>query len=191
MSEYGRKHSGRKGQQAAPLSRSVRSKATELRTDPVIHLTNYQRGKGVDAYVEAIVRATPMQIVEIERIGVPGVFIKDLSKKMEISSSRFFKILGVAKATAEKKVAAGQKVAGSGGQAAIGMAKLVGIAQRIVANSTADAAKGFDAAKWLGQWIESPQAALGGRRPADLLDTPTGTDVVARLLGAIESGTYQ
>ena len=39
--------------------------------------------------------------------------------------------------------------------------------------------------------IERPQPALGGRKPADLIDTPTGVEVVARLLGSIESGAYQ
>ena len=31
----------------------------------------------------------------------------------------------------------------------------------------------------------------GARKPADLVDTPTGLEVVARLLGGIESGAYQ
>ena len=150
-----------------------------------------RKESGVDAYLSEIARATPMQLVHIEREGIPGVFIKDLSKRMEISSSRFFKILGVPKATAEKKVATGMKVAGSGGQAAIGMAKLIGMARRIAADSTAKGAREFDAAKWLGQWIERPQPALDGLRPADVLSTPTGVEVVAKLLGSIESGAYQ
>lgn len=151
----------------------------------------YQRSKGVDAYVRAVARATPMQIVEIERQGVLGAFIKDLSKRMQVPTSRIFNILGVPKATAEKKAAAGELVSGSAGQAAVGMIKLLGIAQAIVENSTAVEAKHFDAARWLGQWIERPQPALGGRKPADLIDTPTGVEVVARLLGSIESGAYQ
>ena len=151
----------------------------------------YRSKTGIDVYVQQIRDATPMQIVEIERKGVPGFFIKDLSKRMEIPSSRIFRILGLAKATAEKKAAAGEMIAGRGGQAAIGMVKLLGIARRVVAESTADAAQDFDAARWLGRWIERPQAALGGRKPADLLDTPTGMQVVARLLGSIESGAYQ
>lgn len=151
----------------------------------------YRSTKGVDDYVRRVARATPMQIIEIERQGVLGSFIKDLGKRMEIPSSRIYTILGVPKATAEKKAAAGERVAGRGGQAAIGMVKLVGIAQQIVANSTAREAQGFDAIRWLGQWIERPQPALGGRKPADLLDTPTGVEVVARLLGSIESGAYQ
>ena len=151
----------------------------------------YRASKGVDDYIHQVANATPIQIVEIERQGVLGSFIKDLSRRMEIPSSRMFHILGVPKATAEKKAAAGEMVAGRGGQAAIGMVKLLGIARDIVANSTASDAKGFDATKWVGQWIERPQPSLGGRKPADLMDTPTGVEVVARLLGSIESGAYQ
>lgn len=151
----------------------------------------HQKKIGVDEYVRLLSRATPMQIVEIERAGVIGSFIKDLSRRMEIPSTRIFKLFRIPKATAEKKAAAGEMIAGSAGQAAIGMVKLLGIAQKIVDNSTADEAKGFNAAKWLGQWIERPQPALGGRKPAELLDTPTGVGMVARLLGSIESGSYQ
>jgi putative toxin-antitoxin system antitoxin component (TIGR02293 family) len=151
----------------------------------------YHSTTGVDEYVRQVARATPLELVEIERQGVLGSFIKDLSRRMEIPSSRIFTILGVPKATAEKKAAAGEKVVGRGGQAAIGMVKLLGIAHEIVARSTAAEAKAFDATRWLGQWIERPQPALGGRKPADLLDTPTGVELVARLLGSIESGAYQ
>ena len=145
----------------------------------------------VDSYVRRFAKATPIEIVEIERRGVRGSFIKDLSRRLEIPTSRMFGILGVPKATAEKKAAAGEMVTGSGGQAAIAMVKLLVIAKDIVANSTVPEAKGFNAAKWLGQWIERPQPSLGGRKAADLIDTPTGVEVVARLLGSIESGAYQ
>jgi putative toxin-antitoxin system antitoxin component (TIGR02293 family) len=177
---------------ATPRATSTSTIGASAGLRPKTALILYRRTKGgVDAYVRAVAGATPMQIVEIERQGVMGAFIKDLSKRMEVPTSRIFTILGVPKATAEKKAAAGELVSGSGGQAAIGMIKLLGIAQDMVRNSTAPEAKGFDAAKWLGKWIEQPQAALGGRKAADLIDTPTGVDVVARLLGSIESGAYQ
>ncbi|MEO5692611.1 MAG: antitoxin Xre/MbcA/ParS toxin-binding domain-containing protein [Usitatibacter sp.] len=147
--------------------------------------------RDLDRYVLAVSRATPIQRVEMERAGVPGAFIKDLAMRMEMPSSRFFKIIGLPKATAEKKVAMKQLVAGSSGHAALGVTRLIGVTQEILATSTSKGAKGFDAAKWLGNWIERPQPSLGGRRPAELLDTPTGLEVVNRLLGAIESGSYQ
>ena len=145
----------------------------------------------VNHFVRRLATATPIEMVEIEREGVPGSFIKELSKRLQIPTSRMFGILGIAKATAEKKAASGEMVTGSGGQAAVGMVKLLAVAEDIVTHSTAPEAKGFDSAKWLGQWIERPQPSLGGRKPADLIGTPTGLEVVARLLGSIESGAYQ
>jgi putative toxin-antitoxin system antitoxin component (TIGR02293 family) len=179
---------------AAKRAPAKRVRAVSARREPTAApkgVIAYRSTKGVDDYVRQVARATPLQLVEIERQGVLGSFIKDLSRRMDIPSSRIFKILGVPKATAEKKAAAGERVEGSGGQAAIGMVRLLGIAQEIVANSTAREARTFDATKWLGQWIERPQGALGGRKPAELMDTPTGTELVARLLGSIESGAYQ
>src|SRR5712691_5872685 len=157
----------------AKAVRAKRVRAATARREPASAtrgVVAYHSTKGVDDYVRQVARATPLQLVEIERQGVLGTFIKDLSRRMEIPSSRIFTILGVPKATAEKKAAAGERVAGRGGQAAIGMVKLLGIAQAIVANSTAPEAQGFDAPRWLGQWIERPQPALGGRKPADLID---------------------
>lgn len=156
-----------------------------------VHIVMYHPSRGVDDFVHQVSIATPLQLVETERKGVAGRFLKDIAKRMEIPAARVFTMVGVPKATAEKKAAAGEVVSGSGGQAAIGIARLLGIAQAIVSNSTAAQAKGFDSAKWFGQWLERPQPSLGGRMPADLLDTPTGIAVVARLLGAIESGSYQ
>lgn len=151
----------------------------------------YKPSKGVDDFVARVSAANPMDLVEAERNGISGVFLKDLSRRMEMPTSRLYSIVGVPKATAEKKAAAGELLSGSGGRAALGVVRLLGIARSIVDNSTAPEARDFDSAKWLGRWLERPQPALGGRKPADLIDTPTGLDMVARLLGAIESGAYQ
>jgi putative toxin-antitoxin system antitoxin component (TIGR02293 family) len=148
-------------------------------------------GGGVDGFVRVVLSATPLQLVEIERRGVAGQLVKDLAKRLDIPAVRLFDMLRVPKATVEKKSSTGEMVSGSGGHAAVAMAKLLGIAQDMVANSTAKEAKRVDAGKWLGQWLERPQPSLGGRTPGALLDTPTGVAVVSRLLGAIESGAYQ
>ena len=92
--------------------------------------------RDVDRYVAEVANATPIEIVELERAGVPGTLIKDLSRRLAISTTRMFALIGVPKATAEKKAARGERVSGSGGQAAIGVVKLLAIAKEIVANST-------------------------------------------------------
>ena len=152
---------------------------------------DYVRKKSVDAFVDRVAEATPMQIFEAELRGVDSLLLKDLAKRMDIPAVRIFQIVGIPKATAERKTAAQEPITGAAGQAALGLTRLLGLAKGIVADSTAEAAKDFDAARWLGRWIERPQPALGGRKPADLIATPTGLEMVARLLGAIESGAYQ
>ncbi len=151
----------------------------------------YHPSDGFDEFISNLHVAEPMQLIETERKGIASVFVKDLSKRMQIPAQRMFDILGISKATAERKVAAGELLSGSGAIAALGLARLLGIAQEMVEQSTAPEAKDFDAAKWLGQWIEQAQPALGGRKPAELIETPTGVDLVAKLLGATQSGAYQ
>jgi uncharacterized protein (DUF2384 family) len=158
--------------------------------EPSVFAYSLRKG-GVAAYVRSVQQASTMELVRPERQGVQGAFIKDLSKSMDLPASRVFSILGVPRATAEKKAAAGEFIRGAGGQSAIGMIRLLGIAQDLVDSSTATEAQDFDAAKWLGRWIETPQSALSGLKPADVIDTPTGVAMVARVLGSLQSGAHQ
>lgn len=150
----------------------------------------YRPKRGVDEFVRQLSGASPYDLIEIERHGVDAQLLNDLSKRLDMPAMHFIEMLGVPRATAAKKVAGGEVIAGTGGQAAIGVARLLARAQEIVANSTAKEAEGFDAAKWLGEWLQVPQPALGGRKPSELLDTPTGIALVAKVLGAVESGAY-
>ena len=185
MAKNGPRH--RAARRAVATGRSVSAAATK---DSAVRPSRYA-GRDVERYVAQVAKATPLEIVELERAGVPGALIKGLSKRLAIPTKRMFALLGVPKATGESKASQGKRVTGSGGQAALGVLKLLAIAKEMVSHSTSPEAEDFDTATWLGQWIERPQPALGGRRPADLLDTPTGYEVVARLLGSIESGAFQ
>jgi len=64
---------------------------------------------------------------------------------------------------------------------------LVGHVERMVAKN---AAVEFNAAKWLGAWLDAPLPALGGVRPGSYLDTMTGQDLLDELLAMAESGAY-
>lgn len=70
-------------------------------------------------------------------------------------------------------------------------ASLLETVQDILQESTAPEAQNFDAEAWLDRWLERPQPSLGGLRPSDILDSPSGQSAVKRLLGAISSGAYQ
>lgn len=142
----------------------------------------------LDVFVRGVNQAPPMQLLETERAGVDAAFLGDLAKRMDVSYSHLAETVGIPKATAARKLARNERIDGA---AAIALARLLAIANEIVEDSTAPEAKKFNTAKWLGQWIERPQPALGGRKPSELLDTPTGVSMVTKLLGAIRSGAYQ
>lgn len=58
---------------------------------------------------------------------------------------------------------------------------VAGLTAVIVSNSVATQAKDFDAKTWLGQRIEQPQPALGGRKPDDFLDAASRLEMVAQV----------
>ncbi len=149
-----------------------------------------ERPPDIWSFVRTVDEATPEQLVAFEREGVEGRRIKEMAGELCLPLTSFYEMLGLPKATIEKKTAANQPIAGAHGHAALGMARVLAVAKSIVANSTAKEAKDFDVGKWLGAWITRPQPSLGGKKPAEFLDTPTGADIVCRLLGAIESGAY-
>lgn len=139
-------------------------------------------------FVKALTQASTMDIVNIERQGVPAQLFEFLARRMDLPLADVFRITGAPRSTVMRKINQGGRLDGAPGQAALGMTRLLAKAQEMAAESTHPDAASFDAARWLGGWIKKPQPALGGRKPEELLDTPTGIDAVMRVLGAIQSG---
>lgn len=70
----------------------------------------------------------------------------------------------------------------------VGLAKLIGQVELIVKES--GELEGFNATQWFGNWIAQPALALGGRKPAELLDTSEGREAVSKLLHQMQSGAF-
>lgn len=96
--------------------------------------------------------------------------------------------LGLPRATIVRKSKAHQKLSTEQAERVVGLSKLIGQVQTMVEQSGEP--EGFDAAHWVAQWIERPNAALGGRRPAELMDTVAGQDLVGSVLAKMQSGAY-
>ena len=118
-----------------------------------------------------------METIEMERKGVTVAFLKGFSARLGISIGRLHEIIGLRR-TAKDERGKGARVVGSAGHAALALAELLARAQEIFTNPTSERAEGFDVARWLGQWLELPQPALGGSKPADLICAPTGARIV-------------
>lgn len=51
-------------------------------------------------------------------------------------------------------------------------------------------AAGFDAREWLLNWLERPLPALGGQKPAELLSSKDGPEVLSTLLAQSRGGAF-
>ncbi|MDR2990882.1 MAG: MbcA/ParS/Xre antitoxin family protein [Burkholderiaceae bacterium] len=155
-------------------------------------LPPFKPGQSIDAYLEQMSNANTVQLIDMERRGVPHAFVAALSERMAVPLTRMQKLMRISKATAARKRGdENSLIGGAAGTTATAIVKLMGMAQRMVNQSTSPDAQGFDVQKWFGAWIDLPQPALDGKKPSELLDTPSGVEAVARVLGALESGAYQ
>src|SRR5213078_444047 len=102
----------------ATVTKMARVSGRKDQVSPKIFIS-YSSTHGVDSFVQRIAEATPMQLIEVERHGVKGRFIKDFSRRIGVSAVRFYEILGVPKATVEKRSTEGTEITGAGGQAAV------------------------------------------------------------------------
>lgn len=141
----------------------------------------------------ALLRTAPLaERVRIERDGVPWQVVKELIDDIFESTVEFQTFVRIPKATFTKKMREKSLFAGTTGQSVLGLMELINRVEDMLAAESDNAqARTFDVERWVGDWIQRPQPALGGLAPSEVMDTPTGRDSVMRVLGAIQSGAYQ
>jgi uncharacterized protein (DUF2384 family) len=69
-----------------------------------------------------------------------------------------------------------------------GLQRLIGQVE-VVVRDCGDGSP-FGAGRWLADWLQRPNRALGGELPAPFMDTAEGREQVGRLIGAQRSGSY-
>jgi len=120
--------------------------------------------------------------------GLPARLLTTLASDMHVPRERLYGWLGIARTTANRKVKGGELLSQDESERALGIARLVGQVQKIVAESGAP--DGFDAARWTADWLEEPNPALGGRSPGEYMDTADGRALVSGLVAQMQSGAY-
>ena len=126
--------------------------------------------------------------IELIREGVPARLLVLISEDMAIPKDRLYSTIGLARATVNRKLRGQQTLSPDESERVLGIARLVGQVDAMVRESGNP--EGFDAAKWVAAWLDRPQRALGGKRPADLMDTADGRGIVADLVARMQSGAY-
>ena len=131
---------------------------------------------------------SPLQRSEIVEGGVPARLLTRLATTLQVSQERLYSTIGVSRATANRAIKAECALNAADSEHAMGLARLVGQVEQIVQESGDP--EGFDAGKWVADFLDSEQASLGGRRPAELMRNSDGRAVVATLVNQMQSGAY-
>ena len=126
--------------------------------------------------------------IDVVRSGLPARVLATLADDMHVTRDQVFAWAGISRATANRKIRASAPLSQDESERALGIARLVGLVEEVVAESgtTTD----FDAAAWTARWLAQPVAALGGKMPGEFMDTADGRELVANLVAQMQSGAY-
>ncbi|RZI40451.1 DUF2384 domain-containing protein [Herbaspirillum sp. HC18] len=96
--------------------------------------------------------------------------------------------LRLSRATVNRKARDNMTLSQDESERVLGVEYLIGQVENMVQESGDP--EGFDAAKWVSNWLNSPLPALDGQKPASFMDTVEGQKLVSNLLATAQSGAY-
>ncbi len=135
-----------------------------------------------------IYRFDPQARIAVIRQGIPASTISSLSLRMGMSKENLLSSLGLSRATISRKEKDATLLSKDESERVLGVETLIGMVQTMVEQSGDPA--GFDAARWVSDWLTKPLPALAGATPASYMDTFEGQKLVAELLSMSQSGAY-
>lgn len=132
--------------------------------------------------------ASAIDRIAMVKQGIPAQEVGRLADALATPRENLYRWLGLPRQTVARKAKESKPLSPQEGERLLGVARLVGQLEVMVRESGDP--EGFDAAAWLVEWIEQPQPALGGGKPADLMDTNAGQGIVSQLLAQSQSSAY-
>jgi putative toxin-antitoxin system antitoxin component (TIGR02293 family) len=130
----------------------------------------------------------PHERVDAIKRGVPAKHINVLARRMDVAKETLMSTLRLSRATVDRKARDNKALSQDESERVLGVEYLIGQVENMVKESGNP--EGFDAAKWVSSWLDSPLPALGGRTPASYMDTVEGQKLVSNLLATAQSGAY-
>jgi putative toxin-antitoxin system antitoxin component (TIGR02293 family) len=130
----------------------------------------------------------PIARIGLVRDGVPAEAVSVIAQEMNIARDKLYAMLGLARATIERKLRHGRRLGPDESERVIGIARLIGQVRQIVTESGDPA--DFNAARWIATWLSRPLPALDGRQPSAFMDTAEGREIVAGLIAQTQSAAY-
>jgi putative toxin-antitoxin system antitoxin component (TIGR02293 family) len=121
----------------------------------------------------------PDDLAQLVRKGLPAVAITALAETLHLGNSVLGQKLGIPQRTLTRRLSQASRLTPAESDRTVRMARVYANAVEMMG----------DREKAIG-WLGTPNRALGGDRPLDLLDTDTGARMVEDVLGRVAYGVY-
>ena len=121
----------------------------------------------------------PDDLAQLVRRGLPASSVTALAQKLHLANSVLSRKLGIPQRTLTRRLTERSLLTSAESDRTVRMA-------RVYANAVEMIGEEERAIQWLG----TPNRALGGERPLDMLDTDVGARTVEDILGRIAYGVY-
>jgi putative toxin-antitoxin system antitoxin component (TIGR02293 family) len=121
----------------------------------------------------------PDDLAQLVRRGLPAVSVTALAEKLRLRNSVLGQKLGIPQRTLTRRLSHASRLTPAESDRTVRMARVYASAVEMIGDRD-------KATVWLG----TPNRALGGDRPLDLLDTDLGARMVEDILGRIAYGVY-
>jgi putative toxin-antitoxin system antitoxin component (TIGR02293 family) len=159
--------------------RSVRNAAQTVVKERAYTPTEYGR---------FVYTASPLARIEMIEKGVSPDTVIIIGKEMGVSQEKNLSCLGIPRASFNRWRKDSQALPKEISERVIGLQSLIGQVEDMVDKS--GATRGFNAARWLTEWMGQPLPALNNAKPEEFMDTVEGIKLVSSLLDQTQSGAY-
>ncbi|HXY78962.1 MAG TPA: antitoxin Xre/MbcA/ParS toxin-binding domain-containing protein [Candidatus Acidoferrales bacterium] len=121
----------------------------------------------------------PDDLAHLVRRGLPAISVTALAEKLHLANGVLGRKLGIPQRTLTRRLTLASRLTPAESDRTVRMARVYASAVETIGDQEKAAA-----------WLDTPNRALGGDRPLDLLDTDLGARMVEDILGRITYGVY-
>jgi putative toxin-antitoxin system antitoxin component (TIGR02293 family) len=119
------------------------------------------------------------ELAELIRKGLPSGSLVVLGERLDLKNAALSEKLGIPQRTLTRRLSRHSRLTAAESDRTVRLARVYATAVEMIGN-----------AGKATEWLRTPNRALGGEVPIDLLDTDLGTKEVENVLGRIAYGVY-
>lgn len=122
---------------------------------------------------------TASQLVALTRRGLPATILPTVAVEFSMDRAAVARVAGISGRTLSRRIASRSLLTAEESDRMVRLARVLAFAGETLGERSK-----------VARWLQTPNAALDGKHPFDLLDTDAGVRSVENVLGRIAYGVY-